>query len=77
MKMSYQHLFHAAILKIVLDGAERAENDTLYLFKVILQTQHIKQSVNIVQRLFNLFDKEDDIMFACEMYLRSCYSRIA
>lgn len=37
VEMSHQHLLDAAILQVVLDGAKRAEDDALDLFKVILQ----------------------------------------
>ena len=38
VEMSYQHLFDAAILQVVLDGVERAENEAFDPFEVILQT---------------------------------------
>ena len=77
MKMSHQHLFDAAVLQVVFDGGKSAEDDTLHSFKVILQAQHIKETVDGMQRLFHLFDKEDDVVFRCQMYLRACNGGIA
>ena len=70
-EVGYQHLFDTAILEVVLDGAECAEDDTLDAFEIRLQTQRIEQTVDVVQRLLYLFDKEDDVMFGRKMISRT------
>lgn len=62
MQVGYQHLFDAAILQVVLDGVERTEYNTFYAIEVLLQAKHVEQAVNVVQRLFDLFDEEDDVL---------------
>ena len=70
-EVGYQHLFDTAILEVVLNGVECAEDDTLDAFEIRLQTQHVKQTVDVVQRLLYLFDKEDDVMFGRKMISRT------
>ena len=77
VQVGYQHLLYAAILQVILDGSERAEDDAFDTLEVILQTQHIEQSVDVVQRLFHLFYKQDDIVLRSQVYFCSCYCRIA
>ena len=48
-EMGYQHLFDAAILQVVLDRIERAEDDTLYALEILLQAEHVKKAVDVVQ----------------------------
>ena len=67
VEVGYQHLFDTAILQVVLDGAERAEDDAPDAFKVVLQAKRIEQAVDVVQRLLYLFNKEDDVVFGREM----------
>ena len=67
MEVSNQHLLDTTVLKVVLDGIERAEDDTLHSVKVGLQGEHIKQSVDGVQRLFHLFYKYNQVLSGREM----------
>ena len=71
-----QHLFHTAVLEVVLDGVERAEDDALHSLEILLQRKHVEQPVDAVQRLLHLFDKEDDVLFERQLVFRSCYGGI-
>ena len=75
MEMGYEHLLHAAILKVVPDGVEGAEDDALHVLEIQFERQGIEQAVDAVQRLLDLFDKENDILFGQQMEPRSCDGR--
>ena len=71
MQVGYQHLLDATILKVVLDGIEFAEDDTFHPFEIHLQHQCVEQAVDAVQRLFDLFEKQDDVLLGLDMESRS------
>ncbi len=75
--VGHQHLFYTTKLKIELDGVKCAEDNTLYPFEVYLQTQHIEQSIDVVERLFHLFQEQDDILIGGQQELGTCDGRIA
>ena len=65
--MGYQHLLDTAILQVEPDRAECTEDNTFYPLEVLLQTEHIEQPVDGMQRLFYLLNKKDDVLFSREM----------